>query len=107
MKQIILLLSFISFKISAQQLEHKKINKSILTYSIVNTVNNTFGYEVYSNNKKIIQQNVIPCLNGNEGFKTKASAEKVAQLVVKKIEKGQMPPSVSIEEMQNLKAILK
>ena len=40
---------------------------------------------------------------GNEGFKTKADASKVAQLVIGKIKKGEMPPTVTIEEMQKLK----
>ena len=42
---------------------------------------------------------------GNEGFKTKADAEKVAQLVIDKIRKGEMPPTVTIKEMKKLKVI--
>ncbi len=106
MKQILFLLSFISLDINAQQVERNE-NKSILTYSITSGVNNTFGYDVYSNSKKLIQQTSIPCLSGNEGFKTKASAEKIAQLVIQKIEKGEMPPSISIKEMEELKVLSK
>ena len=43
---------------------------------------------------------------GNEGFKTKADAEKVAQLVITKIKKGEMPPTVSVEEMKKLKVVI-
>jgi hypothetical protein len=42
---------------------------------------------------------------GNEGFKTKADAEKVAKLVIDKIKRGEMPPTVSVEEMKKLQVI--
>jgi len=53
----------------------------------------------------MIHQSSAPGLPGNEGFKTKADAEKVAKLVISKIKKGEMPPTVSIEEMKKLKVI--
>jgi len=40
---------------------------------------------------------------GNKVCKTKADASKVSQLVIGKIKKGEMPPTVTIEEMQKLK----
>lgn len=76
-----------------------------LTYKIIPAPNNTFGYDVYANGKLMIHQKSIPALPGNNGFKTKAAAEKVAQLVIQKIKKGEMPPTISIEEMKKLKAI--
>ena len=53
----------------------------------------------------LIHQPVIPGLPGNKGFKTKPDAEKVAKLVIEKIRKGQMPPTVTTEEMKKLKVI--
>lgn len=44
-------------------------------------------------------------MRGNVNFKTKADAEKVAKLVIDKIKKGEMPPTVTIEELQKLKVI--
>jgi hypothetical protein len=76
-----------------------------LTYKIIDAPNHTFCYDIYADGRLLIHQSSIPAMAGNEGFKTKADAEKVAQLVVDKIKKGEMPPTVSIEEMQKLKVI--
>jgi hypothetical protein len=76
-----------------------------LTYKIIDAPNHSFGYDVYANGKLLIHQASIPAMPGNEGFKTKADAEKVAQLVMGKIRKGEMPPTVMVEEMKKLKVI--
>jgi hypothetical protein len=44
-------------------------------------------------------------LPGNEGFKTKEAAAKVAELVISKMKKGEMPPSITIEELKAINAI--
>ena len=76
-----------------------------LSYEIIDAPNHTYGYDVFADGKLLIHQTSIPALPGNEGCKTKADASKVAQLVINKINKGQMPPTVTIEEMQKLKVI--
>jgi len=76
-----------------------------LTYKIIDAANKTFGYDVYADGKLMIHQKSIPALPGNDGFKTKADAGKVATLVIKKIKKGEMPPTVSVEEMKKLSVI--
>ena len=76
-----------------------------LTYKITDAPDHTFCYDVYAGGKLLIQQTSMPAVPGNEGFKTKADAEKVAKLVVDKIKKGEMPPTVSIDEMKKLKVI--
>ncbi len=76
-----------------------------LTYKITNTADNTYCYDIFSDGKLMIRQPSIPGMPGNKGFKTKANAEKVAQLVLKKIKKGEMPPSVTKEEMQKVGAL--
>jgi hypothetical protein len=76
-----------------------------LTYKIIDAANKTFGYDVYANGKLMIHQKSIPAMPGNEGFKTKSDAGKVAQLVINKIKKGEMPPTVSVEEMKKLNVI--
>jgi hypothetical protein len=70
-----------------------------LTYRIIGAPSKTIGYDIYANGRLIIHQSSVPALPGNAGFKTKAAAEKVAQLVITKIQKGEMPPTVSIVEM--------
>jgi hypothetical protein len=80
-------------------------DNSNLTYKIISSINKTYCYDIFADGKLLIHQPSVPGLSGNEGFKTSQSAEKVAQLVIKKIKNGEMPPTVSIEEMKKLKAI--
>jgi hypothetical protein len=76
-----------------------------ITYYLIPGINNTWGYDILVDKKLTIHQPSIPSLPGNEGFKTKEGAEKVANLVIGKMKKGEMPPSIDIEEMKKLKAI--
>ena len=75
------------------------------TWKIIDAPNHTYGYDVLDDGRLLIHQKSIPAMPGNEGFKTKADASKVAQLVIGKIKKGEMPPTVTIEEMKKLKVI--
>jgi hypothetical protein len=92
-------------RIAAQTKPPASATSPQLTYKIIDGLNGSFGYDVYSNGKLLVHQLAKPALPGNEGFATKVAAEKVAKLVVAKIRKGEMPPTVTIEEMKKLKAI--
>ena len=85
--------------------EAKAFINSNLTYKIIKAPNNTFCYDIYADNHLMIHQPSVPGIPGNEGFKNKAGAESIAKLVISKIKKGEMPPSVTLEEMKKLKAI--
>lgn len=76
-----------------------------ITSKIIPAYNNTWGYDILVESKLMIHQPAIPGMPGNEGFKTKEAAQKVADLVVNKIEKGEMPPSVTIDELKKLKTL--
>ena len=76
-----------------------------LSYKIIPAANATFGYDIYSDGTLLIHQPTVPGMPGQEGFKTKTGAENTAKLVEKKITDGQMPPTVSIEELKKIKAI--
>ncbi len=78
---------------------------TVYTYKIIDAANGTYGYDVYAGGKLRIHQPTIPAMPGNEGFTTKAAAEKVAQLVIQKIKRGEMPPTISVDEMKKLKAV--
>jgi len=71
-----------------------------LTYKIISAPNNTWGYDIFKDGSMCIHQNSIPGVAGINGFTTKNKAEKVAQLVVTKIQNGEMPPTVTQEEMK-------
>ena len=85
--------------------EPMPIAKSDLTYKIIDAANYTFGYDVFTNGRLMVHQTSIPAMPGNEGFKTKEDAAKVAELVMQKIERGEMPPNVSVDELKALKVI--
>ncbi len=76
-----------------------------LTYKIIPAHNNTWCYDIFKDGNICIHQNSIPGVPGINGFTTKEKAEKVAQLVVTKIQNGEMPPTVSQEEMKAVGAL--
>ena len=80
---------------------------SVWIFEIKIAPHDTYGYDIYDDNHKLIHQPSIPGLPGNDGFKTKADALKVAQLVCDKLKNGEMPPSVSLKEMKQLKVRIK
>ena len=75
-----------------------------IAYEIIPGLNNTWGYNILTGKKIIIHQPCRPGLPGNEGFKTKEGALKVAAMVIEKIKKGEMPPTVNAEDLENINA---
>jgi hypothetical protein len=69
---------------------------------IIPSANNTFGYEILLYRKPLVHQPNIPGLPGNEGFTTKERAQTVAEFVVKKIRNNEMPPTVSIDDLNKM-----
>ena len=53
----------------------------------------------------MIHQVSIPAMPGNNGFANKKVAASVAEPVMQKIKKGEMPPTTSIKELNSPKAI--
>lgn len=82
-----------------------KYKDSTYIFIIIPGENKTWGYDIYFEKRLIIHQPSMPGLSGNDGFKTKAHAEKVAKLVIDKIKKGVRLPSITIEEMKQLKVL--
>ena len=74
-------------------------------YQVFKQVNNSFGYEIYSGPKKMIHQEIIPGQPGNAGFTTAAAASKVAGLVISKLQQNIFPPTVSTEELKQLRVL--
>jgi hypothetical protein len=76
-----------------------------ITYNIIPAANNTWCYDILMEGRLFIHQPSAPGLPGNEGFKTKEAAAKVAELVISKMKKGEMPPSITTDEMKKLGAL--
>lgn len=89
----------------AQTPTPEKIANSHLTFKFIQVENGTFGYDIYTDGVKLIHQPTIPGLSGNLGFRSKEDAEKVAQLVIGKLKKKLMPPTVSKDDLKRLKVI--
>lgn len=85
---------------SIQQLQ--KDSQLVATYNIIPAAGNTYGYGIFINGRKVIEQLTIPTKQGNRGFANRNDAAIVAALVVQKIKQGQMPPTVSEEELAKL-----
>lgn len=91
-------------------LQKEKCNpyeKAKITTRIIPSVNKTFGYEISVNGKTFVRQPNIPALPGNDGFTTQKSAHKVADFVIKKIRNNEMPPTVTVEDLQKMGVLKK
>lgn len=77
-----------------------------ITIKITPSVKKTFGYDILLYGRPLVHQPNIPGLPGNEGFTTRERAQTVAEFVVKKIRKNEMPPTVTINDLNNM-AVLK
>jgi hypothetical protein len=73
-----------------------------ISIKIIPSIHKTFGYDIFVQGKRLIHQPNIPAMPGNEGFRTKKSAQKVAEFVVKKIRKNEMPPTVSVKDLSGM-----
>jgi hypothetical protein len=76
--------------------------KADITTKIIPSANNTFGYDILLYGKPLVHQPSMPGLPGNEGFTTQERAQTVADFVVKKIRNNEMPPTVTIEELNTM-----
>ena len=77
-------------------------SNAVLTSTIIEAPNGTFGYEVFSDGKLFLHQTNLPGQPGNDGCKTKADAEKLVAFVIEKIKQGQMPPTIETEDLKTL-----
>ena len=73
-----------------------------LTTVVIPSENNSFGYNILMYGSVLVHQPSRPGLPGNVGFATEKDASKVAELVIRKIRNNEMPPTVTIEELQEL-----
>lgn len=79
--------------------------KGDLKAHIIINEDNTYGYQILYNGSPILYQPNIPSMPGKAGFKTKKNALKVCLLVISKIRNNQMPPTITIQELDSLKVL--
>lgn len=78
----------------------EKAAKTKFQYFIIKAHSGTYGYSIYADGQLYIWQTNIPGLPGAKGFATQALATKCAELIIQKIKKGEMPPSLTEEELK-------
>ncbi len=82
-----------------------KASSSNFSYKIIPSADQTWGYDILMNGKVKIHQPSRPAMPGHKGFANKEAAVKVAGLAISKMKKGEMPPTISVEELKKLNAI--
>lgn len=92
--------------IKAQQELVKQMANVQLTSMIIKADNDRFGYYIFGDGHLMIAQKTIPAVPGLNGFVSEKDAQKVASLVISKIKAGEMPPSVSTDELHALNITL-
>lgn len=70
--------------------------------SVYKNKDNGWGYNILNNNKIIIHQPTIPALEGNISFRTPKDAYLTANKMIEKLNKNIFPPSLTIEEINNI-----
>ena len=86
--------------------EQNPYSNAEITIKIIPSANNSFGYDILLYGRPLVHQPTIPGLPGNDGFTTQDKAQTVAEFVVKKIRNNEMPPTVTIEDL-NAMGVLK
>jgi len=82
--------------------EADAIHSADITHRIIDAPNATFGYEILSGGQAIILQTSIPGKPGLSGFQTIEEADRVAAVVIEKLKNGEMPPTLSAEELNSI-----
>lgn len=62
-----------------------------------------FGYYIFADGRLLIDQQHIPAVSGRQYFVSEAEARRTAELAIKKMRQGEMPPTISVEELKALK----
>jgi len=101
---LVLFVVFMGFRYTLPQVSPAAMPKDLnrLHFTLIPSVKKTFGYNIYFDGKLLVHQPNVPVLRGIHGFKNREDAGKVARMVIEKIKDGEMPPVVTIEEMNKL-----
>lgn len=113
MKRARVLLIHIVFRLiltlgsSCNILDSEVNNYNKTQYEIVVTANPNggYGYDIYINNELYINQPFMPGIATNKGFASYNEARIVARFIINKIIKKQIPPTISLHELDSLKTL--
>jgi hypothetical protein len=88
-------------KVNTQPFDMLYLYNDSLQYSTYQVANG-WGYSIYYRYKLLVTQPNIPAIAGSKPFYTEADAKKIAHLATTKVAKGQMPPTLSVQEIAKL-----
>lgn len=94
----------VQMQMHKEQVASQMANASI-TYFVIHAPPQQFGYTIFIDGQMYIEQKSIPAVAGNVGFSKKEDADQVARLVMAKIKMGEMPPSITVEELKELNIV--
>jgi len=77
-----------------------KYANSKFEYKIIDAPNGTHGYDIIADGTPIVHQTSMPGVAGNAGFKTKMDAQNVAKIAIRKIQKGEFPPTITSDDLK-------
>lgn len=72
------------------------------TIEIIKGSEGTFGYDIKKDGKTFIHQPHLPGRAGNSGFNKEEQAQKAAELMIDKLKKNIVPPTISEEELNDV-----
>lgn len=88
------------------QVRHESLARQMavtdIRYFVIRVSDGKYGYTVFIDGQLYIEQKSIPSIAGTAGFATTENADRVARRVVDKIRRGEMPPSVSVKDLQEM-----
>jgi len=64
-----------------------------------------FGFDIFLNRKLFIHQPFIPGIQGNKPFRTASDARKTGRLMIRKIERNIIPPTITEQELDSLRIV--
>ncbi len=79
----------------------QKAEANTLLQSEIYEIPNGYGYRLWSKNRLLVQQEVIPVYSGNQPFTSYEEAQKVAEMVLRKIRIGE-DPRIRKEDLEQL-----
>lgn len=92
---ILSLTLFAQFALDNDDIHHKEL------CTVITLNDNGYGYQIFYGEKELIRQESVPVLKGKSGFGSKEDAEKVALLVLNKLQR-KVPPNVTLKELEQL-----
>ena len=85
----------------------KQFAKTRLTAMVTKANNHRYGYYILADGNILIDQKTIPAVPGNNGFISVAEAKRTADFAIKKLKQGEMPPTISVTDLQKLHITIK